>query len=184
MRCFRGGLTLGVHKIPFRVFSSIRGSLKSPGRSRLTARTRVRPSCLEAGMGKHSRWNMTESGLFKHPLTLPLLPIELSQKLLNSTQRRACLGGNLSCHADRLSINQKFGTSESSMARGNLAPSTSVAILVANSFGSFAQASDLTVSSQTDYNRQMRFQDNSKMQKRASKTRVINSSKHNFDSNK
>src|SRR6266436_5178698 len=23
MRCFRGGLTLGVHKIPFRVFSSI-----------------------------------------------------------------------------------------------------------------------------------------------------------------
>jgi hypothetical protein len=22
MRCFRGGLTLGVHKIPFRVFSS------------------------------------------------------------------------------------------------------------------------------------------------------------------
>jgi NAD(P)-dependent dehydrogenase (short-subunit alcohol dehydrogenase family) len=30
--------------------------------------TRVRPSCLEAGMGKHSRRNMTESGLFKHPL--------------------------------------------------------------------------------------------------------------------
>jgi len=31
-------------------------------------RTRVRLGCLEAGMGKHSRWNMTESGLFKHPL--------------------------------------------------------------------------------------------------------------------
>jgi hypothetical protein len=31
-------------------------------------RTRVRPSCLEAGMGKHGRLNMTESGLFKHPL--------------------------------------------------------------------------------------------------------------------
>ena len=33
----------------------LRGCLKSPGRSRLTARTRVRPSCLEAGMGKDSR---------------------------------------------------------------------------------------------------------------------------------
>src|ERR1700730_16699723 len=30
--------------------------------------TRVRPSCLEAGVGKHSRRNMTASGLFKHPL--------------------------------------------------------------------------------------------------------------------
>jgi hypothetical protein len=31
---------------------ALRGCLKSPGRSRPTARTTVRPSCLEAGMGK------------------------------------------------------------------------------------------------------------------------------------
>src|SRR5260370_2551061 len=40
--------------------------------------SRVRPSCWEAGMGKHSRRNMTESGLFKHPLTEEGLPLGLA----------------------------------------------------------------------------------------------------------
>jgi hypothetical protein len=49
MRCFRGGLTLGVHKIPFRVFSSLCG-LAGDFLDQIVKTARINPPALLRGL--------------------------------------------------------------------------------------------------------------------------------------